>query len=104
MIEGGRYFEVHANYHEIPVFVKDGAIVPMAKPVDCVEKNTVFEMEIKVFGDKDGVFVLYDDDFETFDYEQGQNRVVIEKNVGQDLSIRSENGTVLRYSFVDRIN
>lgn len=104
MIEGGRYFEVHANYHEIPVFVKDGAIVPMAKPVACVEKNTVFEMEIKVFGDKDGVFVLYDDDFETFDYEQGQNRVVIEKNVGQDLSIRSENGTVLRYSFVDRIN
>lgn len=101
MTEGGRTMEVHAEYNEIPIFVKEGAIIPLAKPVSCVERDTVFEMTVKVFGEKDAVFVLYDDDFETFDYEKKQGRVVIETHSGRDPVIRQETEEGSRYHFVD---
>lgn len=99
MIEGGKTIEVHAAYHEIPVFVKEGAIIPLAKPVPYVGQDTVFEMTVKVFGEADGTFVLYDDDFETFAYETKQNRVVIEKHPGSELTITKETGEASRYRF-----
>lgn len=99
MLTGGRTVEIHAEYNEIPVFVKAGAIIPLAKPVPYVKKDTVFEMEIKFYGEADGVFVLYDDDFETFDYEQEQKKIVIEKHPGRTLVITREEGSASRYRF-----
>lgn len=98
--EGGRRVEVHAEYDKIPVFVKEGAIIPLAKPVTHVEKDTVFDITVKTFGEADGSFVLYEDDFETFAYEEGQNRIVIEKHPGEDVTIHSENGTMTKYRLV----
>lgn len=100
VLEGGRSLEVYADYDEIPVFVKEGAIIPLAKPVTHVEMNTVFEMTVKIFGEADGRFTLYEDDFETFAYEEEQNRIVIEKHPGEELVIRSESGTMAKYQFV----
>lgn len=85
--EGGQMFEIHAAYDEIPVFVKDGAIIPLAKPVMHVDKDTVFEMTVKKFGEADGRFVLYEDDFDTFTYEEKQKQIIIEKHPGSELMI-----------------
>lgn len=79
--------EVHADYNQIPVFVKEGGIIPLAKPVLSVKRDTVFEMEVKIFGEGDGKFVLYGDDFETFDYEENLDMVILEKRPGQELVI-----------------
>lgn len=99
MTEGGRTVEVHAAYNEIPVFAKDGAVIPMAKPVPYVAKDTVFEMEVRTFGEADGSFVLYEDDFETFDYEHSRSRIVIEKHHGSSLCITREGEGAQRYLF-----
>ncbi len=99
-IAGGKTMQVQAEYNQIPVFVKAGAIIPLAKPVTCVDKDTVFEMEVKTFGEADGTFVLYEDDFETFAFEQKQNKIVIEKHPGTELVIQKENETT-RYSFAE---
>lgn len=104
LYEGGKRVEICAAYDKIPVFVKEGAMIPLAKPVPCVEKDTVFEMQIKIFGEADGAFVLYEDDFETFDYEEKQKLVVIEKHPGSAMTITREDGCTSRYRFAEEIN
>ena len=96
-IAGGKRLEIHAEYDKIPVFAKDGAIVPLAAPVQCVEPDTVFDITVKTFGEVDGGFVLYDDDFDSFAYEQGQNRVVIAKHPGEALTVTTEADAASRY-------
>lgn len=77
--EGGKKYQVHAAYTEIPVFVKDGRILPIAEPVQYVDKDTIFNIHIKTFGTGEAVFTLYEDDFETFAFEREQNKIVIKK-------------------------
>ena len=98
--EGGQMFEIHAAYDEIPEFVKDGAMIPVANPVLHIDKDTVFEMTVKIFGEADGRFVLYEDDFDTFAYEEKQKQIVIEKHPGSELTIQAESGKMSRYRFV----
>lgn len=98
-IEGGRSIEVEAAYNEIPVFVKAGAIIPLAEPLPYVDKDTVFEMTVKIFGEADGTFTLYEDDFESFAYEDFQPKVVIEKRPGGRLNIVQEAKDISRYHF-----
>ena len=57
---------------KIPVFVRDGGIVPMFEPNNITlksgEKNNLI---IRFYGKKVATYWLYDDDGETFDYEKG---------------------------------
>ena len=98
-LEGGREHTVSAAYNEIPVFAKDGAVIPLAKPVESVSRDTVFEMEIRTFGEAEGSFCLYEDDFETFAWETEQNRVVIEKKADSEPVITREGNGPVRYCF-----
>ena len=61
----------------IPLFVKDGAIIPMLKeertrmPVE----GEKLALEIRHYGEEPGTFTLYDDDGVSFNYEQGEYSV-----------------------------
>lgn len=54
----------------IPVYVRDGAIVPLFPPIAKLDGKKL-PLEIRHYGEKPGSFSLYDDDGETFDYENG---------------------------------
>lgn len=69
-IEGGRVFPVKMDAQKIPVYVRDGAVVPFAEPVQCVRDDTVFRISVRHYGKKAGCFVLYEDDFVSYDYEK----------------------------------
>lgn len=69
-IEGGKPFHISADVETIPVYVRDGAVVPFAEPVQCVREDTVFQISVKHYGKKAGSFVLYEDDFVSYDYEK----------------------------------
>jgi alpha-glucosidase (family GH31 glycosyl hydrolase) len=57
---------------KIPVFVKDGAIIPMAQNPDLQPGPSVkVDLEIRHYGTKNGSYKLYDDDGITFNYENG---------------------------------
>ena len=57
----------------IPVFVKDGGIIPMYEPeqisLNPGDKNNLI---VRFYGKKPATYQLYDDDGETFDYEKGK--------------------------------
>ena len=76
--EGGREMTVHADWEQIPVFVREGAVVPLAKPVQHVAEDTVFELTVRAYGEKEGSFTLYEDDFVSCQYEaQGCRAITI---------------------------
>jgi alpha-D-xyloside xylohydrolase len=57
---------------QIPVFVKDGAVIPMMPPLLHAPATGVkIDLTIRVYGEKKGEYALYDDDGETFNYEKG---------------------------------
>ncbi len=53
----------------IPVFVRDGGIIPMAVTNTIAEGK--FDLAIRYYGQKEASYNLYDDDGKTFDYEKG---------------------------------
>ena len=58
---------------KIPVFVKDGGIIPMFEPGSVSLKNgSKDNLVIRVYGTKEATYQLYDDDGETFEYEKGE--------------------------------
>lgn len=56
---------------DIPVYVKDGGIIPMIPSVTAIDGKKM-PLEIRHYGEKSGHYSLYDDDGETFDYENGE--------------------------------
>ncbi len=57
----------------IPLFVKDGAIIPMLKEerTRMPKEGETLALEVRHYGMKPGAFQLYDDDGTSFNYEQG---------------------------------
>lgn len=69
----GEIITVTPGLDKIPVFVKDGAIIPFMNPMLHTPKSgEKFDLEIRHYGKADGSYRLYDDDGETFDYEKGE--------------------------------
>jgi alpha-D-xyloside xylohydrolase len=68
----GEVIKVTPGPEKIPVFVKDGGIIPMMPPaLHAPAPGEKFDLEIRHYGIKPGSYKLYDDDGETFDYEKG---------------------------------
>ncbi len=55
----------------IPVYVRDGGIIPMTPPVLTVGRSKL-PLEIRYYGNKESSYNLYDDDGVSFDYEKGK--------------------------------
>ncbi|RKN79186.1 TIM-barrel domain-containing protein [Paenibacillus ginsengarvi] len=70
--EGGRIVRVSADLAHIPVFVRDGAIIPTIPAAPrAPRKGETTPLQFVHFGTADGVGRLYDDDGETLDCERG---------------------------------
>ena len=55
-----------------PLYVRAGAIVPMAPVVQYATERPDAPYEIRVYPGADGKFTVYEDDNETYDYEKGR--------------------------------
>jgi alpha-D-xyloside xylohydrolase len=63
---------VTPGLEQIPVFVRDGGIVPMIEPRRQVpQPDEAVDLEVRHYGNAEGAFRLYDDDGATFAYERG---------------------------------
>jgi alpha-glucosidase (family GH31 glycosyl hydrolase) len=71
-VGNGEVITVTPGLEKIPVYVKDGGIIPMMPPMLHTPKaGDVVDLEIRHYGTKTNSYMLYDDDGETFDYEKG---------------------------------
>ncbi|ULQ50710.1 TIM-barrel domain-containing protein [Flavihumibacter fluvii] len=88
----GEIISVTPGLDIIPVYARDGAIIPMMPPVLKISKEKL-PVEIRYYGQKENSFNLYDDDGLTFDYEKGKY-IRIKLNVLKDKRGKLK-GTVL---------
>lgn len=71
-VGNGERITVSPGLDRIPVFVKDSAVIPfMEAMLHAPKAGQKVNLEIRHYGKADGVYRLYDDDGETFDYEKG---------------------------------
>jgi alpha-D-xyloside xylohydrolase len=76
--EGGKRHDITMPPERVPLFVRQGALLPLAEPVEFITPDTRFSLTVRVYGTPARDFVLYEDDGFTYDFERGaQNRVVL---------------------------
>ena len=64
--------EVTPPLSQIPLFVKDGSLVPMVGERQWTPgPDEILPLEVRHYGEQPGKLALYDDDGETFNYEKG---------------------------------
>ncbi|SKB95568.1 glycoside hydrolase family 31 protein [Dyadobacter psychrophilus] len=72
LVGDGEIITISPGLDQIPVFVKNGAIIPMMPALLHAPKaEQKVDLEIRHYGDQNGSYKLYDDDGETFAYEKG---------------------------------
>ncbi|MBK8050675.1 MAG: DUF5110 domain-containing protein [Anaerolineales bacterium] len=68
---GGQTIAAAAPLDRIPLYVRAGAVVPMAQPMQYVDETPGAPLEIHVYPGADGAFLLYEDAGDSYDYERG---------------------------------
>jgi alpha-glucosidase (family GH31 glycosyl hydrolase) len=69
----GQTITVTPPLSQIPLFVKDGGLVPMiGDRLYAPGPDDVLPLEVRHYGERPATLRLYDDDGETFDYERGE--------------------------------
>ncbi|QJW92255.1 DUF5110 domain-containing protein [Spirosoma taeanense] len=73
LVGNGQQITASPGLNRIPVYVKDGGIIPMMPSrLHAPKAGETVPVEVRYYGNKPGVYQLYDDDGETFAYENGQ--------------------------------
>jgi alpha-D-xyloside xylohydrolase len=87
-VGGGGSIKVQSEDGRLPLFVKEGAVIPMlGEAVPNTEQAYGRPLEVRYYGKTGGSCDLYEDDGKTFDYEKGKYRL-------RRLTVRrSEGGT-----------
>jgi len=79
--EGSRFYDIEMSLDQIPLFVKEGTILPLAKPEQYITRNTIFEITCHTYGKDCKPALLFEDDSYTLDYQKNQfNWISLEWN------------------------
>ena len=71
-IEGGQNLVVDAPYEQIPVFVREGAIIPFGPEMQWSDEKPAELINLYVYEGADGQFQLYEDEGVNYNYEKGK--------------------------------
>lgn len=74
--EGGQWVTVEAVLDRIPVFVREGGIIPMEQGLEYTLEAVNTPFEFHIYEGKDGVFELYEDAGDGYEYESGTYNLI----------------------------
>jgi alpha-D-xyloside xylohydrolase len=106
--EGGKYYEVEFGLDQLPLFVRDGTLLPLAEPVQMVMPETVFYLQCVAFGKAVRAAELFEDDGVSYNFEKGsfnQLSLSVEKGkvrMNRTGTYRQKRYVVKGVTFVDR--
>ncbi|MBU6411395.1 MAG: DUF5110 domain-containing protein, partial [Verrucomicrobia bacterium] len=88
-IRGGATLEATNGAEQIPLFVKGGTLLPLARPVEYIKPDTCFDVTVNRVGGHPADFTLYEDDGVTAAYAKGaQNQVVLHADGDRHSAVR----------------
>jgi alpha-glucosidase len=68
---GGRTITAAAPLNRIPLYIREGAVIPMADCVNYIDEKPMDNLYVHVYGDRSAEYILYEDDGVSYDYEGG---------------------------------
>ena len=71
-IEGGQRLVVDAPYEQIPVFVREGAIIPFGPEMEWSDEKPAELINLYIYAGQNGAFQLYEDEGTNYNYEKGK--------------------------------
>jgi alpha-D-xyloside xylohydrolase len=71
-IEGGQKLSVDAPYERIPLFVKEGSILPFGPEIQYASEKQAEVITLYIYTGKDAEFTLYEDEGVNYNYEKGE--------------------------------
>ena len=69
--EGGKEITKETTLDVIPLYVKAGSIIPVGPQVQYATEKPWNHLELKVYAGANGNFILYEDEFDNYNYEKG---------------------------------
>ncbi|TWR24812.1 DUF5110 domain-containing protein [Mucilaginibacter pallidiroseus] len=96
---GGRSYTITNQTDKLPVFVKEGTVLPLAKPVQFTNAATVFDIDCRVYGQNiTAATTLFEDDGTTYSFEKGNyNTLNLSWQKGKGYVKRTGNYNALKY-------
>lgn len=85
-LEGGQHIEKATPVDIMPLYVKAGSILPLGPLVQYANEKTD-PVEIRIYPGADGSFILYDDERDNYNYEDGMYAMI-------ELKWNDESGTL----------
>ncbi len=67
----GETITIKTKLEKIPIFVQDGAIIPLSSTIRS-NQDTKGALEVRHYGKKENKYYLFNDDGESYDYENGE--------------------------------
>ena len=71
-IDGGQRLVVDAPYEQMPVFVREGSIIPYGPEIQYTDERPADLLTIYVYAGRNGQFQLYEDEGTNYNYEKGK--------------------------------
>ena len=71
-LQGGQRLVVDAPYERIPVFVREGAIIPFGPEMEWSDEKPAELIHLYIYSGGNGEFQLYEDEGTNYNYEKGQ--------------------------------
>lgn len=68
---GGQTINAAAPYENMPLFIKEGAILPVGPEIEYTGQKPADPITLMVFSGRDGTFTLYEDEGTNYNYEKG---------------------------------
>lgn len=69
-ITGGQKLKVDAPYTKMPLYVREGAIIPTGRDIQNTKESQADDILLQVYTGADGSFTLYEDEGTNYNYEK----------------------------------
>lgn len=92
--QGGQWIDTAAPLSEIPVFVREGAVLPLMEAESCTVEMDGSAVTVRIYSGKDGTFTLYEDAGDGYGYEKGEYCETV-------FRWKDESGELFRETFQD---
>ncbi len=92
--KGGQTITADAPYEKIPVFVREGAIIPYGPAIEWTDQKPADFITLYIYAGKDGNFTLYEDEGTNYNYEKGKYATIdfVYDDANKQLTICGVNG------------
>ncbi|MCU0454673.1 MAG: DUF5110 domain-containing protein [Bacteroidales bacterium] len=91
---GGQRVTVDAPYERMPLFVKEGSVIPVGPEIQYADEKPADPLTLWVYTGRDCTFTLYEDEGVNYNYEKGKYSTIkfVYDNLNGELTICGRNG------------